>query len=159
IPARRINGSHFDLHQGLTAVPDRTVAPVRSGTAYERGCSVSTALKVLIVEDEFLIAAGIAAGLESAGYTLGGNAASEEAALRLHMHHRPELAVVDVNLQKGDGISAAGPMTATGTSVLFVTADEGDREKESGLGTACLGKPFTPSVLIAAVRAVAHIRT
>ena len=80
--------------------------------------------RILIVEDEYLVAADLEAALEERGYSSVGIAPDLDAALRLAAH-KPDLALVDIHLRDGQ----TGPLIAErlaseyGIAVLFVTAN------------------------------------
>ena len=69
---------------------------------------------------------------------------------------RPDLVIADVRLREGDGISAARPMEKQGAAVMFVTAHCFDLVMSSGVGVACLQKPFDPGIIGLAALAVLH---
>ena len=77
--------------------------------------------KILIVEDEVLIAADLASRLKKLGYTICGQAASGEKALELVEKQQPDLVMMDIVLQGGmDGIDAAEVIwDKLGTPVVF----------------------------------------
>jgi CheY-like chemotaxis protein len=60
------------------------------------------ASRVLIVEDEFVIALDLSYQLEEAGYEVCGPASKTAAALELIEKDAPDLALLDVNLGKGE---------------------------------------------------------
>ncbi|SRR5579883_3333553 len=65
-------------------------------------------IQILIVEDEFILAASLQELLESLGYTVSGIADSFEAVLEQITQCRPDLVLMDVRLQGAlDGIEAA----------------------------------------------------
>ena len=114
--------------------------------------------RILIVEDEQLVAADLEAKLTRLGYHVVGLAASGPDALRLASEQDPELVLMDVRLQGGmDGIETAKRLKhVTPAPVIFVTA----YAQVSGHGAAklpagdTLSKPFSKEQLGAAVRAV-----
>lgn len=55
-------------------------------------------MRILIVEDEALIAELIVEHLEEAGHSIIGPAATAEEALALCRHRRPDLAILDIDL-------------------------------------------------------------
>ena len=64
--------------------------------------------KVLIVDDEVVVAEDIRRQLRSLGYTVVGVASSGADAIRLAGEHRPELILMDIKLKGAmDGIEAA----------------------------------------------------
>jgi CheY-like chemotaxis protein len=80
--------------------------------------------RVLIVEDEYLVAADLEAGLQELGYVSAGIAQDLETALDLALAG-PDIALVDVHLRDGQ----TGPLIARrlveefAIKVLFVTAN------------------------------------
>jgi CheY-like chemotaxis protein len=80
--------------------------------------------RVLIVEDEYLVAADLEAGLQELGYVSAGIAQDLETALDL-AQAGPDIALVDVHLRDGQ----TGPLIARrlveefAIKVLFVTAN------------------------------------
>src|SRR5689334_23737329 len=64
--------------------------------------------RILIVEDEAIIALGIERQLKQMGYAVVGLAGSGEDGLRLALAHRPDLVLMDIQLGHGiDGVQAA----------------------------------------------------
>ena len=83
-------------------------------------------LRVLIVEDEVLVAAELAWLVEDLGHQVVGEAATSGEALRLAKETRPDLALVDVHLYDGPtGVEVARRISAeSGATVLFMTANQ-----------------------------------
>jgi len=81
--------------------------------------------RVLIVEDEMLVAASLEATLEDHGFACIGIAPDRDAALALAAAGRPDLALVDLNLRDGETGAEIGMRLATehGATVLFLTAN------------------------------------
>ncbi|MEW6265677.1 MAG: PAS domain S-box protein [Thermodesulfobacteriota bacterium] len=96
--------------------------------------------RILIVEDEVLIAGDLAAMLHSLGYEVAGNVTSAEQALELVEKERPDLVLMDIVLQgQMDGIEAAEVIrTGWGVPIVFITA-YGEADK---LERAKLAYPF-----------------
>ena len=80
--------------------------------------------KVLIVEDEFLVAPNLKRILSDLGFETVGIAPDMQSALH-YAECKPDIALVDVNLRDGETGPAIGVTLAQkyGTSVLFVTAN------------------------------------
>lgn len=80
--------------------------------------------KVLIVEDEILVALNLKQTLEVMGYNVVGIAPDAEAAARL-TNESPDIALVDLNLRDGPTGPEIGQKLANeaGVSVMFVTAN------------------------------------
>lgn len=84
---------------------------------------MSVTAKILIVEDEFVVAANMEAAIEDWGYQSVGIAPDLTTALTLAAH-RPDIALVDVNLRDGQtGPTIAERLRDAGVVVLFVTAN------------------------------------
>jgi DNA-binding LytR/AlgR family response regulator len=83
----------------------------------------TAATRVLVCEDNFLIALGWAEMLKKVGYTVVGPAHDAEEALELAYRHLPDLALIDIDLGETiDGISVAAELAPMGVSIIFVTA-------------------------------------
>ncbi|HEX7946235.1 MAG TPA: response regulator [Phenylobacterium sp.] len=89
--------------------------------------SVRTKVCVAVVDDEFVIAAGLSLQLEDMGLEVCGTAATCEEAVALVQDQRPEVVLMDVRLAGDkDGVDAAIAIHDTvGSKVIFVT---GSRE-------------------------------
>jgi DNA-binding response OmpR family regulator len=80
--------------------------------------------RILICEDDPLIAMGWAALLTDEGYTVVGLAHSAERALEMAYQHLPALALIDIDLGGTiDGITVAAELAPLGIPVIFITAD------------------------------------
>lgn len=113
--------------------------------------------RVLVVEDEALLAWVLRDVLEHHGYEVVGVASTQDAAVELTHREHPEVAVVDVRLKQGDGIATAKEMVREGVGVLFLTAHGAGLVAESGLPSGVVEKPFRPESLVRAVQAVSHM--
>ncbi|MCP4659195.1 MAG: response regulator [bacterium] len=81
-------------------------------------------LKLMIVEDEFIIAEDLAAGVESLGHRVSANVASAEEALEQAAKEPPDIVLMDIRLAgEMDGIEAAELFRSRWeTPVVFITA-------------------------------------
>jgi CheY-like chemotaxis protein len=109
--------------------------------------------RILIVEDEYLVAADLEAALEELGYASAGIAPDLDTALMLAAS-KPDLALVDIHLRDGQ----TGPLIAQrlthdhGIPVLFVTANPRMALDASPPGViGVLNKPCREEVVAAAV--------
>jgi CheY-like chemotaxis protein len=134
----------------MRAVTDtlRAAAPKGppSGVAGAGGSSPSPAigaLKILIVEDESVIAWALQSLLEDLGHEVVEVAASGEAAIAAAAQHQPELILMDINLGRGlDGIEAAEHIQAGGAvTVIFVSA-YGDESTRARINDRVPGAPL-----------------
>jgi DNA-binding NarL/FixJ family response regulator len=114
---------------------------------------------VVVVDDEYLIAAALSAQLEALGLTVCGAAATADQAIALAMAARPAVVLMDVRLGGDkDGVDAALAIhAAVGSKVIFVT---GSREPatlariERDHPAAVLFKPISDWQLRQAIEAV-----
>lgn len=63
--------------------------------------------RVLVADDEHLVAEQIASLLTSLGYEIVGPASTGEEALRLAQSEHPDLALLDIRMPEGDGLATA----------------------------------------------------
>lgn len=115
--------------------------------------------RVLIVEDDALIAWTIAECLGEDGYEVCGTAVSYAEAISLADRHRPRLAVIDVRLAgNGNGFDAAEYMARHhGTAVLYATANYELVKQRATVGIGCLRKPYRPAILVRALAIVQQL--
>jgi PAS domain S-box-containing protein len=79
--------------------------------------------KILIVEDEAIVAMDLKLHLQDLGYRVAGLASSGEEAIALATNLKPGLVLMDISLGVGmDGIEAARQVQAMGVPVVFLTA-------------------------------------
>jgi PAS domain S-box-containing protein len=106
-----------------------------------RNSAVTTPIRILIVEDEFVVAADLKIRLENLGYTVTGQVVSGEQALeRITQQDRPDLVLMDIYLKgEKDGIQTAEEIKDQfEIPVVFVSAFA-DQEL---LGRAKVAEPF-----------------
>lgn len=113
-------------------------------------------LRVLIVEDEEMIAMLLEETLVALGHQVCATAASQEEAIAAAQAHRPDLMIVDSGLAEGSGIDAVAAILETGfIPHLFVTGNamEVATQRPEAI---ILQKPFfVPELVSAITRAVA----
>ncbi|HYC05621.1 MAG TPA: response regulator [Azospirillaceae bacterium] len=114
--------------------------------------------RILIVEDEALVAMASAEALETGGCDVTGIAASHEEALAAAAAVPPHLVVMDIRLKGAvDGIETARELKRRHDCRIVFCTGQGDRttrERAEGIGAAAyLKKPFTPAQLVQAVTA------
>lgn len=112
---------------------------------------------ILIIEDDYLIALDIEAGLLAEGFSLAGVATSADEAISMAVSTRPALALMDIRLLgKRDGVDAAVELYRDlGVRCIFTTA-HGDRDvrlrAEAAKPLGWLQKPYSIATLITAIR-------
>ena len=117
------------------------------------------AVRVLLVEDDLDVAAGLGAFLEQQGVVVDFAYTAREAH-RLAVDFAVDVVVLDVQLPDGDGIALCRRLKERGlrSPVLFLTArcalDDKLRGFDAG-GVDYVVKPFAPAELLARIRALA----
>jgi DNA-binding response OmpR family regulator len=109
--------------------------------------------KVLVVEDEFVVALTMEATLRRGGYDVVGPAASVRQALRRLDAERPEAAVLDVNLDGETVFPVADALAERQVPFVFVTGYERPDLPAAHRERPVLGKPCDPRVLLARLAA------
>jgi DNA-binding response OmpR family regulator len=115
--------------------------------------SASSGFRVLVVEDEFLVAMELAAVLQDAGFEVVGPAATVAFALaRIHAEP-PHAAILDVSLRGERVTPVAEVLLALNVPFVLASAFEAaDLADEPSLaGARNLGKPTSPATLIDAM--------
>jgi two-component system, response regulator PdtaR len=113
--------------------------------------------RILVVEDDFLVAAEIEIALSDAGFDVAGVAASADEAVELAQTRQPALVVMDVRLAgERDGIHAAAEIfRKLGIRCIFATAHYDRHLLERARPAMPLGwlqKPYSMVSLVNAVR-------
>jgi response regulator NasT len=108
-------------------------------------------LRVLVVEDEGLVAAGLKGQLEDIGHQVMGLAKDAEEAVRLASKIQPDLIMMDIRIPGTDGIETARDILAQeAVPIVFLTAypDEDFVRRAGDAGAmAYLLKPVNESTL------------
>jgi DNA-binding response OmpR family regulator len=138
-------GPRYAYRSPATHSPrDNTYADVRRG------------VRVLIVEDDYLVGLELEYHLTVAGFAVVGIAATVDEALAMTASDKPELAIVDIRLaDERDGVEAAVELNVRfGVRSIFATAHadaDTRRRGEAANPIAWLPKPYTPETLIALI--------
>ena len=110
--------------------------------------------RILIVEDEALVAFDSEHLLGEEGYDIVGTVDSHAAALAIIEAEELDLVMSDISLSSdGDGFDVARAAAAKGIAVLFVSGSSPAVEAQ-GLALGCLAKPYTDRSLKAALEAL-----
>ena len=120
--------------------------------------------RILVVEDEPIVAELVATTLTDAGYEVIGIAADERSAVKQAKRADPELVVMDIKLaNNSDGIEVARRLQyGRSVSVLFASAylDRRTIERAATVNpVGFLGKPYSPQSLLQAVAAAEEAAT
>jgi len=117
-----------------------------------------TGLRVLIVEDEALIAMQIEAELEDAGCAVVGPAPSAPQALRLIQREAIDAAVLDYRLGDENSCEIAAALLGRSIPFMFVTGHAIEDLPKDLHGQTCLAKPVKEGDLIATLEAIVTIK-
>jgi len=112
-------------------------------------------VRILIAEDETIIRLDLRALLERAGFDVCAEARDGEEAVTLARSERPDLALIDVNMPKLDGIEAARRILDERAIPIVIVTAYGEAELVSRAVEAgvfgYLVKPFRESDLLPAI--------
>lgn len=115
-------------------------------------------MRLLLVEDDRLLAEGLASQLEKSGFSVDTSSSAKEAVL-LGVQEDYKACVLDLGLPDGNGLDVLTKWRAKGISlpVLILTARDGWQDKVNGLKAGAddyLAKPFQTEELIARLNAI-----
>ena len=117
--------------------------------------------KILVVEDEWVVAEQLCRSLKDIGYTVCSTASTGDEAIRMVEEHSPDLILMDIVLKgKMDGIEAADRITSQfNIPVIYLTAYTNQEYIERAKLTNPFGylvKPYNQKELYATIEMVLH---
>ena len=86
-------------------------------------------LRILLAEDEFLIAITLRAQLESFGYEVVGTPQTGRQAVEQTKELKPDLVLMDIGMPELDGISATEQIMAQSPTPVILLTAYGDRQR------------------------------
>ena len=109
-------------------------------------------MKILIVEDEAIIALLVEQVLVTLGHEVMTVARTAGMAFDIARRSTPDLALLDIRLAGGSGVEVARWLKQRGVPSIFMTASliEAEANRDAVLG--CISKPFTDRDVERAVR-------
>ncbi|GAA3455746.1 response regulator [Dactylosporangium matsuzakiense] len=118
-------------------------------------------IRVLVVDDQALVRAGVTALLRAAGEDVAGEAADGVEAVRLAERLRPDVVLMDLRMPRLDGIEATRRILRSlpSTHVVMLTTFDDDAEVYGALRAGAAGyllKDGDPGAMIDAVRRAAR---
>lgn len=115
--------------------------------------------KILIVEDNYMIADMVEDFLLKNGYEVCGIADTVAGGLALCALHKPDLAIIDLRLADGElGTEMAAQLTPFGElGILYATGNISQVDLTSTDGHASLSKPYLSSDLLRALQLVTEL--
>jgi len=132
------------------------IAFARDGSlGSEKGAAASP--RILVVEDDFLVADQMESLLQNAGFTVAAVVASAEDAIKVAAEQKIDLAIMDIRLSgQRDGIDAALELYRTlQIRCLFATAHSDpaiQKRAEAARPLGWLQKPYSMASLLQSVR-------
>jgi CheY-like chemotaxis protein len=121
-------------------------AQIRQGVSMTRTSPIS-AKRVLVVEDEYLVAMDMSAFLEAAGAHVIGPASNVNAALEVLEHTELDAAILDVNLRGEMAYPVADALAARGIPFVFTTGYDTCTVPVRFAGVKRCEKPTTPEAI------------
>jgi transcriptional regulator with GAF, ATPase, and Fis domain len=116
--------------------------------------------RILIVEDEYVVANDLQFILENAGYSVMGIAASVSEALEMIEAQKPDVVLLDIFLQgKRTGIDLAGRLTLAGIPFIYLSANSNQSVLEQAKATQPYGfivKPFREKDLLITLQMILY---
>jgi len=115
--------------------------------------------RVLIVEDDLLIADMTEEILVANGYDVCGIASTVAAALAIGKSHAPDIALIDYRLADGGFGTEVGARLRANSDlgILYVTGNNTAVAMQNAVGDACLVKPYRSTELLQSLCIVAGI--
>ena len=112
----------------------------------------ATGKTLLIVEDDVLAAITLCDELKDAGYRVLDLTCRHQEALDAARGCRPDLALVNIELQgRDDGIALARDLNLMGIPVLFISGQVSRARSAQTVAIGSLPKPYSPYDMVAAV--------
>ncbi|MEI7811237.1 MAG: response regulator [Ignavibacteria bacterium] len=116
-------------------------------------------VKILIVEDEFVLSIYIKRAIEKLGYSVVGHAKTGEIAIQIAKEKIPDLVIMDINLGNGiDGIETARQILKMSAIPIIFSTGNSDSHTVERANRVCqdgfLTKPYQPEQLKKAIESV-----
>jgi CheY-like chemotaxis protein len=109
------------------------------------------ALRVLVAEDDALIALLLAELLAGMGHEVCARVATESEAVIAAAHYKPDLMIVDAGLRGGSGISAVEEICRTGPLAHVFISGDAERVRLRQPDAVVVRKPFRQAELARAI--------
>src|SRR4029077_18349235 len=109
------------------------------------------AFRVLVVEDDALIAMLLAELLAGMGHDVCASAATEAEAVIAATRYGPDLMIVDAGLGRGSGVAAVEEILRTGPLAQVFISGDAERVRLRKPGAVVVRKPFREAELARAI--------
>lgn len=127
--------------------PNRDSEPVQPNVLPSPSSVPAHPHKILIADDEHLVASGMAVYLRELGYDVIGPVSDGDEAIELCRTHKPDMALLDIKMPKKDGLEAAEAVfRGMGVPVMIFSAYSDPEYVTSGNRVGVFGyllKPVT----------------
>jgi PAS domain S-box-containing protein len=133
------------VEESAASAAPKQRAPEQQGASERR-------LRVLVVEDEAIVALEIEQNLKDAGFEVVGPAARVAEALELLKEFGCDAAVLDINLGTETSEPIARMLSGRGTPFVTVSGYSQDQRPSGFSGSAFLAKPLRAELLVAQLR-------
>ena len=114
--------------------------------------------RVLVVEDEAIVAMHLERVLEGAGWEVVGPAGQVDAALRLAWREPLDAALLDLDLHGRSGVPVGVALAARGVPVVVLSGSKGGQPPGPLAGVPRLDKPYRPEAVLRALAAAVLAR-
>jgi CheY-like chemotaxis protein len=108
-------------------------------------------LRVLVIEDDTLIAMLLAELLAGMGHDVCATVATQAQAVAAAGQHRPDLMLVDESLRRGNGVSAVEEILRAGPIAHVFVSGNARRIQTLMPGAVVIQKPFREAELVSAI--------
>lgn len=109
------------------------------------------ALKILVVEDNALVAELLAELLVELGHEVCAVETTEDGAVASAARHKPDLMIIDVRLGLGSGIGAMDTITRTDPMPHVFVSGDITKIRQLHPNAVALQKPYAEATLVAAM--------
>lgn len=110
--------------------------------------------RILVVEDEMMVAMGLEMALEDAGYQVVGPFGRLDQALKAARSEQMDMALLDVNVRGDEVFPVARILSARGIPYAFLTGYGRESLPAEFLSGCVLSKPFQAATLVATVKSM-----
>lgn len=113
----------------------------------DEGCELA-GLRLLVVEDDYLVAADLCAALQRHGASILGPAANARRGRELMRQQRPDCALLDINLNGNLAFELASEFQSQGVGTIFTTGYDAAFLPEAFRDAPCVQKPVNLQALV-----------
>ena len=113
-------------------------------------------LRLLVVEDDYLVAADMCSALIRRGAIILGPASNLRRSRELLREQRPDCALLDLNLNGNLAFELASEIQREGVPTIFTTGYDAAFFPEALRGAPCLQKPVNFTALVELIRSQTH---